>query len=90
MFYQSRFTLLARNLKQTWILLGKITRREPSKNVPHFFTDNGVEIYDKSKIANRLNEYFVNIGTRLAAQIPTTASSFSEFMTNSYINSLCF
>jgi len=65
-------------------------RRQPSKNVPQFFTDIGVEIYYKSIIANRLNEYFVNIGTRLAAQIPTITSSSLEFMKNSYINSLCF
>jgi len=68
--------LLAGNHRQTWKLLGKMIRRQPSKNVPQFFTDIGVEIYYKSIIANRLNEYFVNIGTRLAANIPTTTSSF--------------
>ena len=36
---------------------------------------------DKKVIAEKLNEYFVNIGKNLAEKIPNSCNSFSQYMT---------
>jgi hypothetical protein len=88
-FYHEKFKLLAGNLHQTWKLLGSIAKNHPPKNSIDFFTVNGVKIDNKNEIANKLNEYFVNIGNRLAESIPPSTTSFSSYLKEDYMNSMC-
>ena len=37
-------------------------------------------IYDQSVIANEFNNFFVNVGSNLAAKIPSSEKHFSEYM----------
>ena len=87
-FYQDKFTSLAGNLRQTWKLLGKITKNESVKNTIDSFSINGVKIEDKNEISDKLNEYFVNIGRNLAAQVPASSTDFSQYMKNKCSNSI--
>ena len=44
-----------------------------------FSYDNSI-ITDKKTISNKFNDYFVNIGSTLAAQIPTSGPSFKRHL----------
>ena len=41
---------------------------------------NKKEIFDKNCIANSFNDYFVNIGSNLAAKIPSSEKHFSDYL----------
>ena len=38
-------------------------------NLPHKLTFNKVEVYNKPKISNTFNNFFINIGQKLISQI---------------------
>ena len=40
-----------------------------STNLPHKVTINKVDVYDKPEIADAFNDFFTNIGQKLASQI---------------------
>jgi hypothetical protein len=44
------------------------------------FLVDGTEITDRHMIANKFNEYFVEIGPKLASNIFNSATSFTEFL----------
>ncbi len=46
-------------------------------------------IKDEFEIANKFNNYFVNIGPNLAKKITNTSNTnFSEYLTHNYLNSM--
>lgn len=59
------------NMKKTWQTLNDLLgRNKASKSASHFTDDDGTEVKDPTKIANKFNEFFTNIGPSLAAKIP--------------------
>ena len=44
---------------------------------------DGQEIFDKGKIANRFNKFFVDIGPKLASMTPESQTKFDQYV-NSY------
>ena len=55
---------------------------ENSSRVDSFIIE-GIEITDKGKIADKFNDYFVNVGPTLASRISETTSNFGSFLSNS-------
>ena len=88
-FYHNKYKLLAENIQQTSKLLGNIIKTQSCKNSIDSFSINGIEIRDKNEIANKLNDYFVNIGSQLAALIPAATVNFSTYLKDQYMNSFC-
>ena len=70
------------NARKTWEtmkeLIGKTKIR--NNNFPRRILINKQEIYDQSVIANEFNNFFVNVGSNLAAKIPSSEKHFSEYM----------
>ena len=54
------------------------------------FTLNGVTITDKIEIVENLNQYFVNIGSQLAASIQPLHSQFSDYLKPTNMNFFMF
>ena len=68
------------NLKKTWsIIRSVINNCKPSK-LNESFIYNGSAITDKNDVSNKFNDYFVNVGKTLAAQIPTSGPSFHRYL----------
>jgi len=71
-------TILINNkndIKFTWKVLNTIIRKhKKSQTNCDTFKINNVEEKDKTKIANGFNEYFANIGPKLANNIPLVNS----------------
>ena len=51
---------------------GKLINNSLTKN----FVFNNRNIFDQKAIANNFNEYFVNVGPKLASEIPQLQRSF--------------
>ena len=47
---------------------------------PRKLSINNIEIYDKNLIANSFNDYFVSVGSNLAAKIPNSEKHFSDYL----------
>ena len=51
-----------------------------STNLPHKVTINKVDVYDKPEIADAFNDFFTNIGQKLASQIPKSSETFETYI----------
>ena len=51
-----------------------------STNLPRKLTINRVDIYNKREIADAFNDFFTNIGQKLANQIPKSSKTFETYI----------
>ena len=59
------------NLKTTWKLINEIiNERKIKSSIPDSFKENEQIISDAKEIANKFNDYFVNVGPNLAEKFP--------------------
>uniref|UniRef100_A0A8C7XUM2 Reverse transcriptase domain-containing protein n=1 Tax=Oryzias sinensis TaxID=183150 RepID=A0A8C7XUM2_9TELE len=64
------------NVKRVWEILNNIIKNGTKKRTyPDYFTDEKGQSYDINEAANGLNNYFVNVGPELAAEIPKCKTS---------------
>ena len=65
------------NMKETWKTLNNVLGRNKQTKLPDFFKDpDGNKITDSNKIANNFNDFFTNIGTKLANKISPPDSDY--------------
>jgi hypothetical protein len=74
------------NLKKTWSVMKSIINKKQVTKRPEFFLHNNRKITNKSEIASRFNDYFVNIGSSLAHKIPDSNKSALSFLSESFNN----
>ena len=79
-YYKCLLETNKNNLKKTWsIIRSVINNCKPSKLNESFSYNNSV-ITDKNEVSNKFNDYFVNVGKTLAAQIPKSGPSFHKYL----------
>ena len=81
-FYELKFIAAAGNIKQTWKILGQVLKNKQRHNLPDAFFIDNVLSQNTHEIANKFNEYFTNVGSNLAAKIPNSKVSQTEFLTD--------
>ena len=88
-YYEQRFEEYKNNSKKMWKMINELTcRKNRDKNtIQALKLANGQLTSDAKTIANTLNEYFVNIGTNLANQLPTAPMTYEHFLKNPQANS---
>ena len=65
------------NMKETWKTLNNLLGRNKLIKLPEFFKNlDGKKITDSKKIANNFNDFFTNIGTKLANKISSPDSNY--------------
>ena len=70
------------NMKNTWKILNSIIRPNSSKKFSEKFV-SGNEVYTcPNKTASKFNDYFANIGPKLASTIKHTGQDFSSYLQN--------
>ena len=78
-YYKCLLETNKNNLKKTWsIIRSVINNCKPSKSNESFLYNNSI-ITDKNEVSNEFNDYFVNVGKTLAAQIPKSGPSFHKY-----------
>ena len=74
-------------MRLTWKLIGTILNTKSLSSFTASFNVDGTMVDNKDVIAERFNEYFVNIGLKLAASIPNTTRSFGSYLNSSTLGS---
>ena len=77
-------------------LIWKLIKEVKNKNktikqiLPNAFKENdiGIAVIVHKEIAERFNKYFLNIGPRLAEQIPENIMNFASYLGNSNVDSI--
>ena len=80
------------DLKGTWGIINDMLGRNSSgKSLPEIFMIDNTKVDNKVDIANAFNEYFMNIGEKLAGNIHYTGSlSFENYLKKSKENEFSF
>ena len=70
--------------KLIWATLNEIMNKTTHKHnlLPKEFSENNPEdiIKNPQEIANKFNEYFINVGPGIANRLPTTNKAFNEYL----------
>jgi len=85
-FYREKIIESANNSRNTWKIINEMTnnnRKTAETQIKEIVDDNGNIHTDSTNIANTLNNYFTDIGTYLANQIPTEDMKFEKLNPNS-------
>ena len=79
--YKERFEQTQGNTRKTWHLINEVINKQKTyKTLPNSFTYNNNEITDPYEIAKKFNEYFANVGPKLAEKILTSSLTFKSFL----------
>ena len=89
-YYEEQLINYKHDTKVLWKTLNEImNQNKTNMMLPKEFNGNspGEKITDPNTIANRFNDYFVNIGPGLEEKIPNSKTTFDKYLTNSCKNS---
>ena len=79
-YYDKAFAQNKHNLKKAWKLIKNIIGKNTKKDVQHSFNIDGKLTSEKKVIANKFNQYFVNIGPTLERNIPASEVDYMSFL----------
>ena len=87
-YYNKLFQENQSNLKNSWKILKTVINKKKQTTSCSRFKSNGATVTDKDVIANGFNNFFVNIGPNLAADIPEKNKSATEYVKDRNVDSM--
>ena len=82
-YYTDKFEQYSKDCKKTWENINEVLgRKKGNVDIPKIFHSNGKVISGNFEIAEGFNEFFVNIGPKLAKSIPNSSRPFSDYLSN--------
>ena len=87
-YFSNKLLEAKNNLSQTWQIINNITNRTTSKKSVDQILDDGSIIDDPHTMAEKFNNFFVNIGSNLAKQIIPVKKKTLDFMEGDFSNSI--
>ena len=74
--------LFENDIRNTWTIIKEIIAKKKCHNetLPKQLIVNEIEIHDAKSIAEKFNEFFVNIGPNLAKKIPQYDLTFKSYL----------
>lgn len=79
-YYSTKFTEMKDNLRGTWRLIKRVINGPKMSDDIQEIKINGKITNDKFIIADKFNEYFTNVGSNLAKQIPPVDGDYKTFI----------
>ena len=80
-YYDRKFEEYVSNSKKTWGLINEVIRKNKFKHsMPSLFFDETRSYETPLDISNGFNDFFVNIGSKLAESIPNTEKSYVDYL----------
>lgn len=73
-FFSNKFQEASNNVKETWKVLNMLLNKANNTSIIKEVIQNGTSYTTPLDIANKLNEYFINIGRNIQASIKTNIS----------------
>ena len=82
-FYHNEFNKHKNDIRKTWDALKEIINKKTFKSdLPSSFVHEGVEVIGLKNVADKFNEYFTEIGPKLAQSIDTANKApFNHYLT---------
>ena len=82
-YYLSNLQKCKGDIKQSWSTINQLLCKKGKKNIPDFFKKDGNIITGKKSIANNINNFFVNIGSKLEREINVPSNKkISHFLSD--------
>ena len=82
-YFFSKFEQSKNNMKQTWNTINNILGRGKKQSAHNKFKDDiGNVFVNPEDISNQFNDFFVNVGPKLASNIQSTGKSYFEYLKN--------
>ena len=80
--YENLLIKYRSNIKKTWDVIKEVIGKTKIKNnaPPRSLIINTIETYDQKTIANNFNDFFVNVGLKLAANIPASKTNYKTYL----------
>ena len=90
MYYNDILIKNKSNIRKTWLIIKEISNKRTSKEIKQnkFIATDGSLIDNQQTIAEKFNEFFVNIGPTLAKKIKKQDISPNSYWKNQMINSI--
>ena len=81
-YYHVLFEKYKNDIKKTWETIRNVINSDTNnKSFPKYFNIDDIPINDSKEIANHFNKYFIEIGPRLAREIPhITDMQFHDYL----------
>ena len=77
------------SIKETWSVLRQVMyKNKQSVKLPNVFIVNGVEMSNSKRIAEELNTFFSEIGTKTSNSIPETTQNCSNYLKGNHTTNL--
>lgn len=70
-YYQNQISLVSNNYKKTWKIINEATNeyKDKSNAINLIKDEDGSNIYDRNKIADKFNNFFINAGSKITENI---------------------
>ena len=81
LYYSKKLDSNNGNLSKVWQTISELIQSK-KKCYPDTLIKNGKEIKDPKEISNMFNEYFTNIGPKLASTVSTNSGHFAQYLSN--------
>ena len=83
-YYSEKLLQFQGDAKKTWRIMKKVIGKSKFiySNLPRKIVINKNVIFEEKQIANVFNNFFINIGPKLADDIPTSTRSFKSYVQN--------
>ena len=90
-YYSAKIIEAKDNIAKTWKIIGKMTNKNcTNKNTINKLEAGNIAITDPLAIAEKFNDFFVNIGSNLVKQIPQSTKTPNDFLMGDYCNLMFF
>ena len=92
-YYENQFLKYKNDIKMTWQTINEVLNRSKTKSkLPDTFLqkDSYTNVTNPVDIANKFNEYFVNVGPQLAKKIPKVNDISYEDYLKAIMLKVCF
>ncbi len=89
MYYMKVFDTFKNDIKKTWSVINDTMNRTTRNTVQNEFIVDDQRITDPETIADKFNEYFVNIGKSLSNAIQP-AKDYTQYLNNEATSHFCF
>ena len=82
LYFQNKLKQYKNNIKITWKIIEVIIGKPNvyNDNFPKSLNIGKIEITGKKTIAEKLNSYFINVGSKLAAKEPSSNTNFESYL----------
>ena len=79
-YYKKLLEINKNNMKKIWSIIKNVINNCKQSKANESFSYNNSIITDKNIISDKFNDYFINGGKALAAQIPKSGPSFDKYL----------